>query len=105
MAARGTQAKEFVTKKIMEAFGQNFIGTYDKKLYINAPENGELIQVAISLTCPKTPVEFTGSVQTGDFNFEDVEPTVMSAAAGPATVEVTAEEKQTIEDLMKRLGL
>ena len=58
MAAKGSLAKEEVTKKIAEAFGQNFLGEYEKKLYILANENGEQIQIAISLTCPKNPIPF-----------------------------------------------
>jgi len=41
--AKGTIAKEVITKKLKEAFGVDFIGEVDKKIYIQAPENGEMI--------------------------------------------------------------
>jgi hypothetical protein len=39
------------------AFGENFNGVIDKKIYITGKENGETIQLAITLTCPKNNVE------------------------------------------------
>ena len=54
--ARGAQAKSKVEQIISSAFKDNFLGIYDKKLYVQAEENGEMVQIAISLTCPKTPV-------------------------------------------------
>ena len=54
--ARGAQAKNKVEQIISSAFKDNFLGIYDKKLYVQAEENGEMVQIAISLTCPKTPV-------------------------------------------------
>ena len=35
MAARGTVAKEVVEKKIAAAFGEDFIGIFDKKIYVD----------------------------------------------------------------------
>lgn len=43
MAARGTNAKIEVTKKIQEAFGENFVGEVDKKLYVWANDGGETV--------------------------------------------------------------
>ena len=40
MAARGTIAKEKVERKIAEVFGEDFIGLYDKKLYVWANDGG-----------------------------------------------------------------
>ena len=55
--ARGAVAKQLVIKKIAEAFGDDYIGEFDKKFYVWANENGERVQIAISMTCPKTPIE------------------------------------------------
>ena len=41
--AKGAIAKEVITKKLKEAFGADFIGEVDKKIYIQAPENGEMV--------------------------------------------------------------
>jgi hypothetical protein len=41
--ARGSIAKEIIVKKLKDAFGADFIGEVDKKIYIQAPENGEMV--------------------------------------------------------------
>lgn len=106
--ARGSVAKENAVKIMAQAFGQNWIGEYDKKYYIWSTENGEKVQIAISLTCPKTPIEVDSSVcvDGGDWDFSD-EPKVNNtvAVANAAPAEITEEEKQNLADLMARLGL
>lgn len=87
MAKRGEGAKNNVVKKIQEAFGEDFIGIRDKKIYVNAIDspNNEKLQIAITLTLPKAVVETT--------NFED-NPTELSGA-----------DKRKVEDLKKILGV
>ena len=106
--ARGSLAKEYVTKKIADAFGADYVGEVDKKLYVWAQENGEKIQIAIAMTCPKTPVgdvpAMDFSADTGDFDFSGdattaTPPTVFQPAV------MTAEEKTNIASLMEKLGL
>ena len=106
--AKGAVAKENVTKTLAEAFGSNFIGEYDKKIYVWANDAGEMVQIAMSLTCPKNPIQVDTSVTTasGDWDFSDnpkINTTVAVANAAPA--EITAEEKANIADLMAKLGL
>lgn len=55
--AKGNTAKEYVEKKIIEAFGSDFVGISDKKIYVYADDGGERVQIAISLTCPKVQIE------------------------------------------------
>lgn len=99
--AKGAEAKSLVVQKIQEAFGKNFIGEVDKKIYVWSQENGQATQVAISLTCPKNPV---GAVQVGDYDFENPAPTVVAQTAfEPA--EITDDELDTVKELMERLGL
>ena len=110
MAAKGSLAKEEVTKKIAEAFGQNFLGEYEKKLYILANENGEQIQIAISLTCPKNPIPFGEGQGQGEEkkNLLDIDDggAFGSITTPPKRVtEITEEEKRNLEALMKRLNL
>ena len=104
--ARGQEAKNFVAKKLAEAFGADYIGEVDKKYYVWSKENGERVQIAISMTCPKVPVETSGYVQIGDYNFEDDAGAVMTTVNAPSEpVEISAEERQNIADLMRKLGL
>ena len=104
MAAKGSIAKVEVTKMIQDAFGENFLGEFDKKIYVQVPENGEMVQIAIALTCPKTPVVVsTGPVIKGDkMDFEN-ESTISSPL--PLNVEITDEERENIAIMMARLGL
>ena len=102
--ARGPQAKSKVEQIISSAFKDNFLGIYDKKLYVQAEENGEMVQIAISLTCPKTPV----TVSDKPLVFEDK----LDFEAGTTVVpqsqvqtEISDEERQTVKELMERLGL
>ena len=106
--AKGAVAKENVVKQLASAFGSNFIGEYDKKIYVWANDGGEMVQIAISLTCPKNPIQVDTSASTdsGDWDFSDnpkVNTTVAVANAAPA--EITEEEKENIAALMAKLGL
>lgn len=104
--ARGAIAKVNAADKIREAFGADFVGEFDKKLYVWVDENGEKVQIAISMTCPKTPVGVENfAAEPGDsLDFENMS----AAAAAPKSFEpavISDEEKQNIAELMKRLGL
>jgi hypothetical protein len=111
--ARGNAAKEEITKKIIECFGQDHAFVYDKKLYITTKEDGAPIQVCLSLTCPKTMVTPSGATAPTEppksafgngFNFVDLGlETSEPAAFKPA--DITPEEKATVRELMARLGL
>ena len=103
--AKGAIAKQNVINKLQAAFGTDYIGEYDKKWYVWSQENGERVQIAISLTCPKVPVEVANAPVTGDFNFEDDAPNVVVAAGGFQPAEITDDERDKVRDLMKVLGL
>ena len=103
--AKGAIAKQAVVDKIRAAFGDAYIGEYDKKWYVWSQENGERIQIAISLTCPKVPVEVSAAPVSGDFNFEDDAPNVVVAAGGFQPAEITDDERDKVRDLMRSLGL
>lgn len=105
MAAKGTTAKNNVINKIALAFGADYIGEMDKKIYVWADDGGERVQIAISLTCPKTQVEVVNApARSTDGGIDFTAGTNIPAVeAKPA--EVTSEETQRIKDLMERLGL
>ena len=108
--ARGNQAKEWAMNKIIECFGQENVVLADKKLYINTKEDGMPIQVCVALTCPKNLVGIdststpSNSAFSGGLDFESMG--VATAAPDPfKPAEITAEERQTVQDLMRSLGL
>ena len=92
--AKGSEAKEYVIRKIKETFGEDFVGEQDKKIYVWGQEGGEKVQRAIALTCPKDPI--------GSVNFEEKEKIFEEKNK---VVEITEEEKIKIDELMKRLGI
>lgn len=96
MAARGTVAKQNVINAIAEAFGQNYLGEHDKKLYVIADDGGSSVQIAISLTCPKVEIANTDAVA--------IERGIRNGAP-VVEQEMTDEEKETIQTLFERLGL
>ena len=103
--AKGSEAKAKLAAKMAEMFGEDWIGEVDKKYYIWSEENGERIQIAIAMTCPKIPV---GAVPTHKpistdgvgYDFENM-PTITPKE----TIEYTQEEKDTINRLITELGL
>ena len=106
--AKGAIAKEEVVKKISEAFGSNFIGEFDKKVYVWANDGGEQVQIAISLTCPKNPIQVDSniSLDDGDLDFTDDAPKTSKVAVSAAPpAEISEEEKKNIAELMAKLGL
>lgn len=105
--AKGAVAKTNVISKIASAFGDDYIGEVDKKVYVWADDGGERVQIAIAMTCPKNPVEVPGVAVTVSDNSDGYnwdEPAA-SPAVSTARAEVTEEEKQRIADMMAKFGL
>lgn len=96
--AKGNIAKENIAKRIAQAFGSDYLGEFDKKIYVLGEENGEKIQIAISMTCPKVAVVIEKE-KPAEMNFEEM-PAIESKP-----VEISDEEKKNIADLLLRLGL
>lgn len=101
---RGDLAKQSAIATIQAAFGDDFVGLIDKKLYVNVKDgpNGEAVQLSIALTMPKTPVSASAVPVT-------TPATDGNAAAWeskPATpTELSAEDKAKVTDLCARLGI
>ena len=101
MAARGAESKAKIIEKILATFENSF--QYDKEVRIPMYENGELIQIKLTLTAAKTNVENeikSSFPITGDNKNDSNKENITSSPAEP-----TEEEKQTLEDLMSKLGL
>ena len=99
---RGDAAKTAAINTILNTFEGSFL--LDKKIYINVKDgpNGEIVQLSIALTMPKTPVNASAvpvSAPTGDSNAAAWEST-------PATpTELSPEDKAKVADLCRRLGI
>lgn len=111
--AKGNSAKETVMKKIIECFGQDQAFVYNKKLYITTKEDGVPIQVCLTLTCPQTlvspsgaaaPAEPPKSAFGGGFDFESMGLTTAEPESFKLA-QITPAERDTVRELMARLGL
>lgn len=93
--AKGAIAKENLVKRFAEAVGADYVGEFDKKYYFWSTENGERVQIAVAMTCPKNPIGGTMNSFEGD-GAPDVPQT--SAA-------MTETEQDQLDRLMKELDL
>ena len=105
MAAKGALAKEDVMNKILEVFPGSF--KYEKELRIPMMENGEMLQIKVTLTAAKNMVENGADVaMPGDMSGSFAPTPAPSQLKHEAVaVEPTAAEKQNIKTLAAMLGL
>ena len=98
---KGQIAKDNVINKIAAAFGKDYVGLVDKKVYVWSEEDGEKIQVCLSLTCPKTPVGIGGEENGINFTTANVNttPDVFNPTA------ISDKEMENVRNLIKELGL
>lgn len=98
---RGDAAKDLITKTILSTFEGSFVS--DKKIYIsvNDGSSGEVVQIAVSLTMPKTPIAGGGNSALSTSSSGGV-----SAPATEFTpTELAPEDKVKIEDLKRKLNI
>ena len=92
MAAKGSQAKEEITKKILEVFDGAFIN--EKEIRIPWVENGETVQIKVALTCAKVNIDSGAAA-----------PMQQDTPVSAEDRQITPEEKKEVDDLITRLGL
>lgn len=99
MAIRGAVAKQEVINKILEVFPNAFI--YDKTVRIPTMEDGQEIQIKLTLTAAK------------DLVAPDTDKAVPAATSTPKqptgvvlaeTIQPTSEEKANVERFLKAIG-
>ena len=107
MAARGAESKEKVMQGILTAFPSAF--KYDKEIRVPMMENGEEVQIKITLTAAKNNVQVGG-----DTALPGEMASSMAASPAPAqlkgdgvmsNVEPTEEEKQNVSKFLQMMGL
>ena len=106
--ARGTESKSYITKKILETFEGSFLYNDGKEIRIPLKEDGEIVQIKVTLTCAKTnvstedstPAEFKAApASDNELNFED------TPTPSPATVNTTPEERANIARLVEKFNI
>ncbi len=91
---KGDMAREAVKNQIIKAFGDNYVGQRDKKIYVNAKDgpSGETIQIAISMTIPKIQI-----VEDENGAFPNADP--------EQKTELSMKDKAEVARLMQKLGI
>lgn len=102
--AKGAQAKIYIGNKLKEIFKEDYVGENGGKHYVYANDGAEKVQIAISLTCPKTPIDTVDVTSAfGDGMDFEAAPVVAQTTFTPA--EITEQETQNIAEMMAALGL
>lgn len=107
--AKGQIAKTAVASKIVEFFGKDaFLYNDGKEIRINTTENGEPVQIKLTMTCAKTPVSCGDeAVFTSAFDIvADAQPTggeVSKSEAAPT--QATPQEQENVSNLLSELGI
>ena len=101
MAVRGSWSKGIVKEKILETFKDSFEN--GSEIRIPLYENGEVIQIKVTLTAAKTNVNIGGDTAIPGSAAAPVKATVSQPSG--EIVEPTAEEKENVANLLASLGL
>lgn len=103
--AKGAAAKADIINKILEVFPGSFTYNDGKEIRINATEEGELVQIKLTLTCAKTPVNVDAETEVPGSTEASVPADCPFETNSPQTFEPTSEEKENLQKLMSKLGL
>ena len=111
MSAKGSVLKQEIAKKILATFPGSFLYNDGKEIRINGTENGEILQIKISMTCAKVAVEGGDDTALPGEKTAATAATAATADTKPAGTnekvpqEPTAEEKERLTTLLNKLGL
>lgn len=109
--ARGTQSKNEIFAKLMEVYPAAFYEDEGKILRIPMTENGERVEVKVTLTAAKNNLGGDAAVSAfpepgTSAKVNQVAPDFMPAPASPQEeLQPTEAEKQNVATLLKSLGL
>lgn len=109
MAAKGTESKNAIFEKLFSIYSDAFWENEGKVLRIPMDENGTRVEIKVQLTAAKNnlggeaiPSAFTTVTPTFDIGVQSTQKKEMKEVS---TAEMTEEEKQNVEKLIKSLGL
>lgn len=103
MAAKGSILKQEIASKILAAFPGSFLYNDGKEIRINGTENGDKLQIKLTLTAAKVAVEGgSDTVLPGEAATADVKSNVTNETIPQ---EPSEEEKERLTLLLNKLGL
>lgn len=111
--ARGAESKTLITNRIIETFEGAFLYNDGKEIRIPLKENGEDVQIKVTLTCAKDNVVQGGEnilpgaeLKNESYHFGNtLQAAVTENKEIKPVVEPTAEEKANVKSLLEALGL
>lgn len=104
--AKGAESKNVIFNKLLEVFPGSFMQD-DKILRIPMQENGDTVEIKVTLTAAKdilgaaAPAQATANA--GEFNWDDAP--AQSTVEATAAASLTEEEKERVKKMMEALGL
>lgn len=105
--AKGQKSKIVIQNKILELFPEAFI--YGKEIRIPIEEDGEIIQIKVTLTAAKVSVEPGSDNEIPNaaniINNVDVNNSVINQVDATTIVKPSEEEKQNLQNMLSKLGL
>jgi len=105
MASRGSILKQEIAEKILAAFPGSFLYNDGKEIRINGTENGENLQIKITLTAAKVAVEGSDDIISPSMKNTTAVDTNSTGTNEKIPQEPTAEEKERLTILLNKLGL
>lgn len=100
MAAKGSIAKQRIIEKILQAFPESFLYNDGKEIRINESEDGNPVQIKITLTAAKVAVESEKQI-----NKTEQEENYTYAPVEKVIDEPSDEEKERLKTLLEKLGI
>ena len=105
--AKGQKSKIVIQNKILELFPEAFI--YGKEIRIPIEEDGEIIQIKVTLTAAKASVEPGSDNEIPNaanaVNNIEVNNPVINQVDTTTIVKPSEEEKQNLQNMLSKLGL
>lgn len=100
--AKGQVLKKEIAEKILATFPDSFFYNGDKEIRINGVEDGENLQIKVSLTCAKEAVTQGDDVALpGEVTIKTID---VKEKSIKTVVEPTAEEKANVAKLLEGLN-
>ena len=103
--AKGTESKNIIFNKLKEIYSNSFWEDEGKILRIPLTENGETIEIKVTLTAAKNNLGTAGPASAFSESGSEEVAGYMPSPTSSATVEMTQEEKDNVANLLASLGL
>lgn len=100
MAAKGSIAKQRIIEKILQTFPESFLYNDGKEIRINESEDGNPVQIKITLTAAKVAVESEKQINTTEQGKTYIHTPVENVIDEPSD-----EEKERLKTLLEKLGI